>query len=80
MSEENKNGEAKTKFTDLLKLLAWVSGLAGVFLGLKVMVDSSFENVIGWLYVVGGVCSAALWWSLSIIVDAAQRYIEKNRE
>ena len=74
MSEENKAGEPQTKFTDLLKLLALATGVAGALLGLKVMADSSFENVVG------GLSSAALWWSLAIIVAAAQRYLEKNRE
>lgn len=80
MSEEAKSGEPQTKFTDLLKLLALATGVAGALLGLKVMADSSFENVIGWLYIVGGLSSAALWWSLAIIVAAARRYLEKNRE
>jgi len=47
MPEENKVGEPQTKFSDLLKLLALATGIAGALLGLKAMADSSFENVVG---------------------------------
>ncbi len=79
---ENNNGsqEVKTKFTDLLKLLAIVTGVAGSLYGIKIMADTTFESVIGWLYVIAGVSSFALWWSMAIIVAAAQRYLDKNGE
>lgn len=80
MSDENKSGEQQLKFPDLLKILAAITGVAGLFMGLKIIADSNLENLVAWIYIVSGLCSFALWWSLSVIVAAAQRYIDKNRE
>lgn len=36
------------------------------------------DYAVAALWVVGGIVSALTWWSLSYIVEAAQKYIDKN--
>ena len=83
MEERNVQEDGYVVFPVILKFIAILCVIVGIVCAVNFGTEfNGFwrerNAVTTFLYAAGGIINGVLWWSLSYIVEACQRYINNN--
>lgn len=76
LCEDSRNHNSKDKsefgFVIVIRIIAFVTLFGGIIAGFAI-------EDFGWVCFISAFLSTILWWALSIIVEACQKYISESQ-